>query len=205
VLWIARGPPAVGEMAKRGGKGAGISIIAPEQDTSGQSDALALRQILAERYNELRLRLTRRLGSPDWAEEALHDTYLRLDGTEVVGEIRNPAAYLFRAAFNNALNRRRAENRRLSAVDIETLLHIADDAPGAQRVVEGRSDLALLKTAMATLPTRQRSILLASRLEGLSRQEIADRFGISISMVEKELKKAQEHCVASFTRKKAAR
>jgi RNA polymerase sigma-70 factor (ECF subfamily) len=128
-----------------------------------------------------------------------------MDGTEAIGEIRNPAAYLFRAAFNSALNRQRAENRRLSAVDIETLLHIADDAPGAQRIVEGRSDLALLKSAMAALPARQRSILLASRLDGLTRQEIADRFGISVSMVEKELKKAQERCVAGFNRKKVFR
>jgi RNA polymerase sigma-70 factor (ECF subfamily) len=162
-----------------------------------------LRDLLADRYKELKLRLARRLGSADWAEEALHDTYLRLDGAKAIGQVDNPGGYLFRAALNNALNRRRAENRRLGAADIETLLHIADDAPGVQRIVEGRSDLALLKTAMAGLPVRQRSILLAARLEQLTRQQIADRLGISVSMVEKELKKAQEHCVAHFSREKA--
>lgn len=113
----------------------------------GQPSHTTLREFLTERYDELKLQLTRRLGSPDWAEEALHETYLRLDGTETLGRVNNPGAYLFRAAIHNALNRRRAEIRRLSAVDIETLLHIADDAPGAQRIVEGRSDLALLRAA----------------------------------------------------------
>jgi RNA polymerase sigma-70 factor (ECF subfamily) len=164
-----------------------------------------LRQALTERYDELKQRLIRRLGSSDWAEDALHDTYLRLDGTEVIGEINNLGGYLFRAAFHNALNRRRAENRRLSTVDIEGLLHIADDAPGAEQVVEGRSDLALLKSIMATLPARQRDVLLGARLEGLTRQQIADRFGISTSMVEKELRQAQEYCVAVFRRKRTAR
>lgn len=168
-------------------------------------DHPTLRLLLIERYNELKLRLTRRLGSTDWAEEAIHDTYLGLDGTEAVSEITNPAAYLFRAAFNTALNRQRAEKRRLSAVDIETLLHIADDTPDAERIVEGRADLALLKESMAELPPRQRSILLAARLEGLTRQQIAARFGISVSMVEKELKSAQERCVAAFIRKRAVR
>jgi DNA-directed RNA polymerase specialized sigma24 family protein len=55
------------------------------------------------------------------------------------------------------------------------------------------------------LPTRQRSILLATRLEGLTRRQIADRLGISVSMVEKELRSAQEHCVSSFKRGKTAR
>lgn len=186
-----------GEGKSEGGPAEGDSL-----DTSSPANPRTLRELLSERYNDLKRRLTRRLGSVDWAEEALHDTYLRLEGAEAVGRIDNPGAYLFRAAFNTALNRRRAENRRLSAVDIESLLHIADDAPDAQRVVEGRSDLALLKAAMAALPARQRSILLAARLEGLTRQQIAGRFRISVSLVEKELKRAQEHCVASFKRQK---
>ncbi|MDE1172830.1 MAG: RNA polymerase sigma factor [Parvibaculaceae bacterium] len=160
-----------------------------------------LRALFIDRYNELKDRLTRRLGSADRAEEALQDTWLRLDGLEAVGQIRNPGAYLFRASFNTAMNHYRAENRRLGAGDIEGLLHIADDAPDAQRVIESRDDLARLKRVMAELPPRQRDIMLAVRLEGLSQRQIAGRFGISVSMVEKELKKAQEYCVLRFGRR----
>ncbi len=192
-------------MAKRADKVGNGPAAGDRPEVADGVDRPTLRLLLTERYNELKLRLTRRLGSTDWAEEALHDTYLRLDGTEALGQIANPAAYLFRAAFNTALNRQRAETRRLSEVDIETLLHIADDTPGAERILEGRSDLTLLKESMAALPRRQRSILLAARLEGLTRQQIALRFGISVSMVEKELKAAQARCVANFQRKKALR
>lgn len=170
--------------------------------TAEQESLPTLRAFLVDRYGDLKLRLARRLGSSDWAEEALQDTYLRLDGMEAVGQVRDPGAYLFRAAFNTALNRRRLESRLLSAKDIATLLHIADDAPDALRIIEGRSDLARLKQAMAELPPRPRAILSAARLEGLTRRQIADRFGISVSMVEKELKRAQEHCVARFRQKK---
>ncbi|MGO4717016.1 RNA polymerase sigma factor [Bradyrhizobium sp. 2TAF24] len=160
--------------------------------------APALRALLTERYGDLKSRLARRLGSTEWAEDALQDTYLRLDGAEAVGKVRNPVAYLFRAAFNIALNQRRAEVRRLGAAEVDDLLHIADDAPDAQRIIEGRSDIERLKHIMAELPPRPRAILLAARLEGLSRQAIAQRFRISVSLVEKELRRAQEYCVTRF-------
>jgi RNA polymerase sigma-70 factor, ECF subfamily len=167
-------------------------------DNAGPQGSLLT--VLVERYDHLRRRLVRRLGSTERAEDALQDTYLRLKGTEAVSEIQNPVAYLFRAAFNTALNLQRAENRRLNAGEIEALLHIADEAPDAVRIIEGRSDILKLKEIMAKLPARQRAILLAARLDGLSRLEIANRFGISVSMVEKELRRAQEFCVSHFGR-----
>ncbi len=175
------------------------NLNTPGQPAPEASDGLpALRALLVDRYADLKLRLARRLGSPDWAEDALQDTFLRLDRAEAVGQVRNPAAYLFQIAFNMALSRRRAESRRLSAGEVDDLLHIADDAPDALRIIESRSDIAKLQRIMAELPRRTRDILLAARLDGLSRQQIADRFGISVSLVEKELKRAQEFCAARF-------
>ncbi len=168
----------------------------------GRDHAAALRAFLLDRYGELRQRLARRLGSSDLADDALQDTFLRLNSTEIVGELHNPAAYLFQAAFNIAKNRFRSERRLLDVGDVEVLLHIADDAPDALRIIESRSDLMRLKHVMAELPQRQRDILLAARLELLSQRQIAERFGISVSMVEKELKKAQEHCVKRFRQRK---
>lgn len=170
-----------------------------DQDEAADNErARTLRALLVERYQDLKSRLARRLGSLEWAEDALQDTYLRLNGREIVGDVRNPAAYLFRSAFHVALNQRRADNRRLNAEEVEALLNLADEAPDAVRVISGRSDLERLKQVMAELPPRPRAILLAARLEGLSRQEIARRFGISVSLVEKELRRAQEHCVVRF-------
>ena len=161
-------------------------------------DGSLLSAYLVDRYGDLKSRLTRRLGSSDWAEDALQDTYLRLDGYEAVGRVNNPGAYLLRAAFNIALNQRRTEAWRLRGKEADSLLHIADDAPDALRMIESRSDIERLQEIMAELPPRARNILLAARLDGLSRIEIAKRFGISVSMVEKELRRAQEYCTERF-------
>jgi RNA polymerase sigma-70 factor (ECF subfamily) len=166
------------------------------------SPLATLQELLTDRYGILKTRLARRLGSQDCAEEALQDTYLRLDGAEIAGTVRNPTAYLFRTAFNVALNRMRADRRRLSAVEVEGLLHIADEAPDALQVFEGRAEILRLSKIIAKLPERQRAILLASRVEGVSRQQIAERFGISVGMVDKELQQAQEYCAIRFGWKK---
>jgi RNA polymerase sigma-70 factor (ECF subfamily) len=81
-------------------------------------------------------------------------------------------------------------------------LHIADEAPDAQQVFEGRAEILRLSKIIAKLPERQRAVLLASRIEGVSRQEIAERFGISVGMVDKELQQAQEYCATRFGWKK---
>ncbi len=166
-------------------------------------DGSPLRAYLIDRYGDLKARLARRLGSSDWAEDALQDTYLRLDGYEAVGQVRNPGAYLLRAAFNIALNQRRSDGWRLSTKETDSLMHIADDAPDALRMIEGRADIERLKSIMAELPPRARNILLAVRLDGLSRAQIAERFGISVSMVEKELRRAQEFCNDRFRQDRA--
>ena len=72
-----------------------------------------LRSLLADRYDDLKTRLSRRLGSSELASDALQDTYVRLGRTEISGPIRSPAAYLFRMAFNVAMDQKRIEKRRL--------------------------------------------------------------------------------------------
>jgi RNA polymerase sigma factor (sigma-70 family) len=155
---------------------------------------IVLRSFLAARYDDLKVRLTRRLGSAELAGEALQDTYLRLEDANTVSAVSSPGAYLFRMAFNIAMDYRRAERRRLSLIEIQDLLDTADDALGPERIVEGRFEIEALERVLAELTPRRRAILLAVRLEGLPQRQIAERLGISLRLVEKELQRAQEYC-----------
>lgn len=175
-----------------------LGPVAASTRSNDPNDQSMLRSLLVDRYGDLKVRLTRRLGSSDWAEEALQDTYLKLDGANENGLVRNPMAYLFRAAFNTALNQRRSQGRKLSDDEIAAMLDVPDDAPGPEQILESRSDVDALKRVLAGLPPRARQILLAARLDGWPRQQIAEHFGISVSLVEKELRWAQEYCVVQF-------
>jgi RNA polymerase sigma factor (sigma-70 family) len=154
-----------------------------------------LRQLFIARYDELRTKLARRLGSIELASEALQDTWLKLSVAKAAAEVLNPRSYLLRTALNVAIDTKRSERRHLSAVEIESLIEFPDEAPGPGRVAEGRSSIRRLESILAELPPRQRKILLAARLDNMPRQEIADRLGISLRLVSKELREAQEYCL----------
>lgn len=154
----------------------------------------SLRTLLLAEYVDFDRRLTRRLGSPDLASEALNETYLRLESMRELGEVRSPKAYLFRIALNIAADRRRAEKRRLTSDEVDALLDIPDDRPDAARVIEDRSEVNLLRHAIAELPERRRRVLTLSRIDGMPNREIAVLLGVTVRTVETDLKQAVEHC-----------
>jgi RNA polymerase sigma factor (sigma-70 family) len=165
-----------------------------------EASLAALRRLLLLRYDDIKTRLTQRFGSEEVAGDALQDTWLRLERGEGIAAVRSLDSYLFRIAFNLARDRQRADRRRLTTTEVETLLNIADEAPDPVRTVEARSEFQMLKEIMADLPPRQRVILLAARLEGWSRREIADHCGISLRLVQRELQEAQDYCAARLRR-----
>jgi RNA polymerase sigma-70 factor (ECF subfamily) len=149
---------------------------------------------LVENYDGLIRKLTRRLGSSDFAHEALHETFLRLDRVTDVEPVRSPADYIFRTAINIAKDRQKAQNYRVSAAELDALLDVCDDGPDPARVAEARSEIEAFKRALAELPPRPREVLCSIAIEGQRPQEVAERFQVSVRTIESDLKRALAHC-----------
>lgn len=152
-------------------------------------------------YDDFKVRLRRRLGSEDLANDVLHETYLRVDRMEDVPDIAQPNAYLYRMALNIAADRRQSDARLLTGSEVEELLQVSDEALDPARVVGGQKEILLLLSALYELPARRRKIFIAARLEEAPHLEISQRFGISTRMVEKEIKAALGHCAVRLERK----
>lgn len=89
-----------------------------------------LRRFLVDRYDEIKRRLTVRLGSADMAGDALQDAWLNIARADAIGVVRNPGNYIFGVAMNAARDRiRDVNNRHLSAAEIDGLLEIVDETP----------------------------------------------------------------------------
>jgi RNA polymerase sigma-70 factor (ECF subfamily) len=161
---------------------------------------IALRQMLLDRYDVLTSWLTRRLGSADRASDAVQDAWLRLAHAQAIGPVRSPKSYLYRIVYNVARNHQDADHRYSTAVKIDATFDLADEAPDPAKIAEMRSELRALEAVMAELPERQREILLAARLDNMPLQEIADRLGISLRLVSKELQLAHEYCFLRLSR-----
>src|SRR5262249_28369956 len=165
-----------------------------------EANVRTLRDLLLADYSGIDRQLTRRLGSADLASDVLQETYLRLEAMNELGPVRSPKAYLFRIALNIANDRRRSESRRLTANEIDGFLDIPDDRPSPAREIQDRSEVSLLKRAIAELPERRRKVLTLSRIEGLPHREIAARLGVTVRTVETDLKQAIEHCADRLKR-----
>ncbi|AKJ99794.1 MULTISPECIES: sigma-70 family RNA polymerase sigma factor [Pseudomonas] len=152
-------------------------------------------------YEDFKVRLRRRLGSEELANDVLHETYLRVDRMVDTQEIAQPNAYLYRMALNIAADRRQADARLLTGDEVEELLQVSDEAQDPARVVGGQKELQILLKALYELPARRRRIFIAARLEEAPHLEISQRFGISTRMVEKEVKAALGHCALRLERK----
>ncbi|ATD62477.1 MAG: RNA polymerase sigma factor [Janthinobacterium svalbardensis] len=141
---------------------------------------LFLLNYLGKHYTSIKQRLTRKLGNAEDAGDALHDTWLRLKGSEAQGPIQNPGAYLSRMAINIAVDVQRRHSRLLSGDNIDALLEeMVDPAPGPARTAEIRSDLDGLFQLLDRMPERRRAVALLVHAEGVTQKEAAQRLATS--------------------------
>lgn len=146
-------------------------------------------------YGELVSHFTRKLRSPSLASEIIHETYLRASTIRSTFHIDNPRAYLYRMATNLATDLFRRDEIRSTYISSEPLHELLRyQAPSADTMLADKERLALLLRSMDELSPRCREVLILRKFEELDTREIARRLGISISMVEKHLRKALLHC-----------
>lgn len=168
----------------------------------GTETAARLRGHLVEKYETLLAGVAARLGSREQARDALQDAYVRLSTNGPEQEVRHPTAYLYRMALNIAANSRRKDKRLLNFDEVSALLEVPDETPDPASIAEARSDLSVVKEAMARMSGRRLTICTAAWLDGLSTAEIAERHGMAQRTVQHELKQAAQELQRILNRPK---
>jgi RNA polymerase sigma-70 factor (ECF subfamily) len=148
-----------------------------------------LKAVFLEQRSMLMRLMTARLGSAADAEDMLQDLWLKLE-TLPEQPLSNPEAYLFRVAANLAADRRLSMAR---AVVRDGLWLSAqpgsEEFPDAEAVLLARERLSQVEAAMAAMPERMSAALRMFRVEKRPQKEIAEILGITVSGVEKLLKR----------------
>jgi RNA polymerase sigma-70 factor (ECF subfamily) len=150
-----------------------------------------VQQIFEQHRDEL-LRYLRAHGAGDAAEDLLHELWMKFVASPA-GPIAAPRNYLFRAATNLIIDRRRSEvqatRREIEWADAADRLpgSPAND-PGAERAMDGRRRLAIVEAELGKLPPRAVAIFRKHRLEGQTQRAVARAMGVSASTVESDLR-----------------
>ena len=124
-------------------------------------------------------------GDPTEAEELVQSALVRVAlRWPVVRDKDNPDGYVRRAIVNGYLTTwRRIRSRETSVAEPPEVGVVADSATGID-------DVMTVRRALATLPPRQRAVLVLRYLEDRSEQETADLLGCSVGTVKSQASKA---------------
>lgn len=139
------------------------------------------------------------LGNAERAQDVVQDTYLKMIEAAAVFNAKQPLAYLFQMVRNLAI-----DAHRRSALEARFFVGEEDgmDVPASSGTPESlsvnRQDLRIVADALAQLPDRTRLAFELHRLGGLTQREIADEFGVSITLINFMIRDAMSHCAEAL-------
>ncbi|HEX5193947.1 MAG TPA: sigma-70 family RNA polymerase sigma factor [Solirubrobacteraceae bacterium] len=151
--------------------------------------------VLFERFQQPLYRYCRSLvGNDADAQDALQTTFTQAFVALREGARNAPVRpWLYRIAHNEAVSLLRRRRPPLELLVEES----GDIGPTPHEIMEQRSRLATLVSDLQALPERQRGVLVMRELGGLSHEEIAVAFGMSVGAARQtvlEARRALQHC-----------
>jgi RNA polymerase sigma-70 factor, ECF subfamily len=113
-------------------------------------------------------------------------------------------AFLLQTALRLAANARRSKQRSVEEASGDALVELVAPAPSPEDRLEQQERLALLDSILCKLSDEQRIVLILSRIEGLSRSELADILRIPEGTAASRLRLAAKRFEEELTQVTAA-
>ena len=134
------------------------------------------------------LRITRDRGR---AEEALQEAYVKIwrNAGRFDSGRSSPITWMATIARNTAIDSIRRHSKETTASD-DALLNIADDAPTQEATMMSKEARRDLNICLETLEPQHRDVVRLAYLEGLSRQELAERFSTPVGTIKSWLRRS---------------
>lgn len=155
----------------------------------------ALRECLESNYDRLLRRLSRRIGCSDTASDSLHEAWVRLGSATLPDAVHSAETYVFRMAYNLAVDQMRGRRMWESMADENEVFDVLPDrGPGPEAVAGARSELAALARALEDMSGHHRRVLMELRVDDLTREEVAARHGLSVRKVDTLLRQTLDYC-----------
>ncbi len=135
---------------------------------------------------------------PD-VDDLVQESLARMLRAREAGPIGSARALLFTTARNLALDAvRRQRVVRFEPITDETPSSVLADGTDVVETISKQQELELLTKAIQSLPERARQVFTLRTAYGLTQKQIAERLGVSLSTVEKQMTQGIRLCAEFF-------
>ena len=152
-------------------------------------------------YREYCPRILRFVRSKVWCHETAadltQDTFIRFQQADMKGCVEDIGAYLFRIARNiivDHIRSKNAKNAPKELIEFSQLPDLAEEGPGLEDMFMVRSRIKQTCEVISVLSAPCQRIFWLSRFYGYKNSEIAEKEGVCLSTVEKNISRALKHC-----------
>ena len=159
-------------------------------------------RLFAEHRRALQAYFYRRVRKKSDVADLTQEVYLRMLRVGNSEAIRNPQVYLYTVASNLVKEHAILDRRLASHLDIDeaSVQQRLGDLPSLDSAIDASRQAERVRAAVDQLPLNWRTAVVLQCRYGLTYQEIADRMGVSSSMVKKYLAQALTRCRRDMTR-----
>lgn len=145
-------------------------------------------------HREALARFLRLRSGSDTVDDLLQELWLRARASDQSDQIvGKPLAYLYRMAHSLVIDTQRGASRARSRDHdwgyVHDRLGDGEEPAHAERRLIARDELRTIDAALESVGQRAASIFRRYRLDGIDQRSIAGEMGVSISTVEKDLRK----------------
>lgn len=149
-----------------------------------EENSLDLKGTFIAHRVQLRSAAQKIVGTRELAEEVTQEAYLKV--TDLMGAVpvKQPLAYCFQVVRNLAIDyRRRLSFEANVFAGEEDGEHVAAPQATPEQFAINRQNLQIVDKILDDLPARTRQVFEMYRLHGLTQRDIAQRLGVSATLV----------------------
>lgn len=166
---------------------------------AGSTDDGMLRSLFERYHPPLRRYFGRLAKDGQEADDLVQEVFLRLVRRGGIGGVEKVSSFIFEIAANVSHDRyrrrraRRHDDHQAFDPDMHGGVAVAPD-----HILIDRERLGEVTRILNEMPERTREVFMLRRLEGMRYNDVADRIGVSVSTVEKEMQRAVQYLAAKL-------
>lgn len=139
-------------------------------------------------------RAARNIHDKDTAADIVQDVFSRIIKSGKERSTDETVKILYAATRNATIDHIRTSRRRQELLETISPEQIAGNVLSPDTIIEGRQSLQNFDKILLELGKMPRDIFLLRRVYDMPNADIAKRYGISVSAVEKHIARAMRHC-----------